>query len=50
MRNNTALNGGAIFVASTNGNNVDLVIKDSTFEYNKAIDGELEIYIFLSVY
>eukprot|EP01084_Bolivina_argentea_P268918 456899_1 len=42
IRNNTAINGGGIFVASTDNNNVDVVIKDSIFEYNNAIDGEYE--------
>eukprot|EP01084_Bolivina_argentea_P294504 506737_1 len=42
FRNNTAINGGALFFTSFNGNNVDVVIKDSIFEYNKAIDGLYE--------
>ena len=48
IRNNTAINGGAIFVASTSGNNVDVIVKDSTFEYNQAIYGI--IYFIIIVY
>ena len=39
ITNNTAINGGGIFVASTSGNNVDVNIKDSKFEHNSAIAG-----------
>ena len=40
LRNNTAINGGALFAAgSSDANIVQIVIKDSTFEYNTAIEG-----------
>ena len=42
IRNNTAINGGGLFFYSTENNNVDVIIRDSTLEYNEAIDGQYE--------
>jgi len=42
VRNNTALNGGAIWMLSNTVNDVRLVIRDSLFEHNRAVDGVYE--------
>eukprot|EP01084_Bolivina_argentea_P077430 140441_1 len=42
IRNNSAMNGGALWVTSTAQNSVQVLIKDSIFEYNRAINGEFE--------
>ena len=42
IRNNTALNGGGLFVSSNDINQVNVIIQDSSFMHNRAIDGQFE--------
>ncbi len=50
IRNNTAINGGGLWISSSATNDVHVIITDCKFQYNQAIDGMCIVSVFYIVY